>query len=581
MGKSGGKGISYFGLVAMGIGCMLGTSWLLLTGTWLETAGGPLNLVVAFALCIIIELPFAFAYMEAIPMLPLPGGEVVYSYAAFGSRGGFAVGWAGILMNTIVFCWVDLAAVSLLDELFPALGRTAVLYELGDFPVTLPNVAIQLALAGAILWVQLRGANVCASLAKLATVVLLIMCAVGLAVCFTHFDPAVYASDGGLDFDFAGSASLLSLLVFSVAGWETVSKAAADASGPAARKAGAALITCLFLVTGILCLVSTAVAGCMPWREAVGRTAPFADVLVSITGVPAVRVLFLATAFVGAVGVMNSTLYSSAQMLYGLSRFALVSRAFSALHPKYGTPARCIWFTAAFVVLTPFTGRLFFLPFINIASLATIVMWIMSLAAVLRLRRARPDLRRPVRMPGGRVTAVLGVAASVFLAGNILLPFSPGALDGLEYALAAALAHHPSVLVLDEATSGLDPVVRDELLDELMAFSAQGEHSILMSSHITTDLEKAADYIAYLHQGQLLFFEEKDRLLEDHGRLVCTRADLTRVDPAYVLAVRQGEYSTEALIRDKEAFRRKYPRLTVDPVTLDEIMVFLERGTRS
>ena len=193
-------------------------------------------------------------------------------------------------------------------------------------------------------------------------------------------------------------------------------------------------------MTGILCLVSTAVAGCMPWREAVGRTAPFADVLVSITGVPAVRVLFLATAFVGAVGVMNSTLYSSAQMLYGLSRFALVSRAFSALHPKYGTPARCIWFTAAFVVLTPFTGRLFFLPFINIASLATIVMWIMSLAAVLRLRRARPDLRRPVRMPGGRVTAVLGVAASVFLAGNILLPFSPGALDGLEYALAAALA---------------------------------------------------------------------------------------------------------------------------------------------
>ena len=162
MGKSGGKGISYFGLVAMGIGCMLGTSWLLLTGTWLETAGGPLNLVVAFALCIIIELPFAFAYMEAIPMLPLPGGEVVYSYAAFGSRGGFAVGWAGILMNTIVFCWVDLAAVSLLDELFPALGRTAVLSELGDFPVTLPNVAIQLALAGAILWVQLRGGPTCA-----------------------------------------------------------------------------------------------------------------------------------------------------------------------------------------------------------------------------------------------------------------------------------------------------------------------------------------------------------------------------------------------------------------------------------
>ena len=446
MEKQGGGKISFFGLVAMGVGCMLGTSWLLLTGTWLDTAGGPLNLAVAFALCVVIELPFAFSYMEAIPMLPLPGGEVVYSYAAFGPRGGFAVGWAGILMNTIVFCWVDLAAVSLLDELFPALGKTAVLYHVGEFPVTLPNLVLQLLLAEAILWVQIRGADVCASLAKLATVVLLVMCAVGLAVCFTHFDPAVYASDGGMEFDFAGSASLLSLLVFSVAGWETVSKAAADAAGPAARKAGAALITCLFLVTGILCLVSTAVAGCMPWRETVGRTAPFADVLVAITGLSWVRPLFLVTAFVGAVGVMNSTLYSSARMLYGLARFALVPRAFEKLHPRYGTPVRCIWFTAAFVALTPFTGKLFFIPFINVASLTTIVMWVMSFAAVLVLRRTRPELPRPVSMPGGRVTAALGAAASAFLAGNILLPMSPGALNGLEYALAAALTLLGAVL---------------------------------------------------------------------------------------------------------------------------------------
>ena len=435
----GNKSISFFGLVAMGIGCMLGTSWLLLTGPWLEVAGGPLNLAVAFALCIVVELPFAFAYMEAIPMLPRQGGEVVYSSAAFGPGGGFAVGWAGVLMNSIVFCWVDLAAISLLDELFPALGRVGLLYTVGGHSVTLPNVLCQLALAGAIVYIQYRGADLCASLAKLATVVLLTMCLAGLAVCFSHFDPAVYAADGGLEFHFSGSASLLSMLVFSVAGWETVAKAAADATGPAARKAGAALITCLLIVTALLCLVPTAVAGNLPWRTAVDRTAPFADVLVSITGWPAVRLAFLATAFVGAVGVMNSTLYSSAQMLYGLSRFGLVSEKFSALHPKYGTPARCIWFTAAFVVLTPFTGRLFFLPFINIASLATIVMWVMTLAAVLRLRRTRSDLPRPVRMPGGRPMAAFGVLAALFLAGNILLPFSPGALTPLEYLLALGL----------------------------------------------------------------------------------------------------------------------------------------------
>ncbi|MBS6282063.1 MAG: APC family permease [Oscillospiraceae bacterium] len=435
----GNKSISFFGLVAMGIGCMLGTSWLLLTGPWLEVAGGPLNLAVAFALCIVVELPFAFAYMEAIPMLPRQGGEVVYSSAAFGPGGGFAVGWAGVLMNSIVFCWVDLAAISLLDELFPALGRVGLLYTVGGHSVTLPNVLCQLALAGAIVYIQYRGADLCASLAKLATVVLLTMCLAGLAVCFSHFDPAVYAADGGLEFHFSGSASLLSMLVFSVAGWETVAKAAADATGSAARKAGAALITCLLIVTALLCLVPTAVAGNLPWRTAVDRTAPFADVLVSITGWPAVRLAFLATAFVGAVGVMNSTLYSSSRMLYGLARSKLVPGGFGRLHPRYGTPTRCVWFAAAFVLPAPFTGKLFFRPLIHVASLATIVMWVMTLAAVLRLRRTRSDLPRPVRMPGGRPMAAFGVLAALFLAGNILLPFSPGALTPLEYLLALGL----------------------------------------------------------------------------------------------------------------------------------------------
>ncbi|MCQ4771548.1 APC family permease [Intestinimonas massiliensis] len=435
----GNKSISFFGLVAMGIGCMLGTSWLLLTGPWLEVAGGPLNLAVAFALCIVVELPFAFAYMEAIPMLPRQGGEVVYSSAAFGPGGGFAVGWAGVLMNSIVFCWVDLAAISLLDELFPALGRVGLLYTVGGHSVTLPNVLCQLALAGAIVYIQYRGADLCASLAKLATVVLLTMCLAGLAVCFSHFDPAVYAADGGLEFHFSGSASLLSMLVFSVAGWETVAKAAADATGSAAQKAGAALITCLLIVTALLCLVPTAVAGNLPWRTAVDRTAPFADVLVSITGWPAVRLAFLATAFVGAVGVMNSTLYSSSRMLYGLARSKLVPGGFGRLHPRYGTPTRCVWFAAAFVLPAPFTGKLFFRPLIHVASLATIVMWVMTLAAVLRLRRTRSDLPRPVRMPGGRPMAAFGVLAALFLAGNILLPFSPGALTPLEYLLALGL----------------------------------------------------------------------------------------------------------------------------------------------
>ncbi len=148
----------------------------------------------------------------------------------------------------------------------------------------------------------------------------------------------------------------------------------------------------------------------------------------------------------------------------------------------------------------------------------------------------------------------------------------------MKLSLSAALAHRPKLLILDEATAGLDPVVRDEILDEFLGFIQDEDHAILMSSHITSDLEKVADYIAYIHQGEVVLSDAKDSILDSYGRVGCTAAQLEAIDPHDVLRVRKGSFGCEALVKDRAAFSRKYPMLLVERTTLEDIMLFVGKG---
>ena len=144
--------------------------------------------------------------------------------------------------------------------------------------------------------------------------------------------------------------------------------------------------------------------------------------------------------------------------------------------------------------------------------------------------------------------------------------------------IASALAHHPQLLILDEATSGLDPVVREEILDLFLEFIQDEDRSILLSSHITSDLDKIADYIAYLHKGELMLCRPRDELMDTLGILRCGKEDLARVDAGHILRLRENRFGVEVLVQDREQLRRHHPELVVDNSNIEEMMLFYARG---
>lgn len=143
-----------------------------------------------------------------------------------------------------------------------------------------------------------------------------------------------------------------------------------------------------------------------------------------------------------------------------------------------------------------------------------------------------------------------------------------------------ALVHKPKILILDEPTSGLDPVVRDEILDMFLEFIQDENNTILLSSHITSDLEHVADRIVFIDHGKLIMNENKDEILDNYGILKCKKDDFKNINKGDIISYKKGKYEYQVLVSNKNKIKRKYKDYVIDKITLDELMVLIVKGEK-
>lgn len=146
--------------------------------------------------------------------------------------------------------------------------------------------------------------------------------------------------------------------------------------------------------------------------------------------------------------------------------------------------------------------------------------------------------------------------------------------------IATSLAHKPKLLILDEPTSGLDPVVRSEVLDIFLKFIVDDEHSILLSTHITSDLEHIADEIIFIDKGKKILDKTRDEIIDNYGVLKCDIDYFEKINKEDILRYRKTKYTYEMLVDNKEKMSKKYAECVVDKITLEDLMLLIIKGEK-
>jgi len=426
--------------LALGVGAIIGVGWVVVSGDWLAR-GGPLGAIIGFFIGGLLLVFVGLCYAELTPAIPVAGGEVAFSYKAFGVGPSFLTGWFLSLAYVIMCPFEAVAIGSLVDYLLPSL-KSHTLYSVGGNPVSLLSISAGVILSLLIIAMNIRGVKTAARFQTIATSLIFVCTAAFTLIAlakgsFSHMTPLF--SQGGNPVAILGSIiAVLGVVPFFYSGFDTIPQGAEESKvGLKPRDLGKAVILSLLVSAVFYGVVILALSLCMPWQETIRYEMPTAAAFQAAFGYVWAAKLVIFAAFLGLITTFNAFFIAASRIIFALGRGGLLPERLGEVDEKRQTPKQAILFVGLITLIGPFIGKSGLLPMVNVGSLAFISGWFVTCLSAVRLRKTAPEMNRPYRVKH-KSALYLGTIISGLLIVFMIFPGSTAQLKWpLEYGLFA------------------------------------------------------------------------------------------------------------------------------------------------
>lgn len=415
--------IGLMGLIALGISCIFGSSWLVMGGIWLEKSGGPLNAIISFIFYTILIMIIAKSYLEISSILPASKGEVDYVKTAYGNKAAFLAGWSSLLVNALLCAWQSIAISKMLNYILGDYFSFKVLYRIGGYDITTFSLLIGILLICFVGALQIKGNSSLVKLSMAISVIVFGIVILTMLYSANHFSLSNLKPMNSKPL-IEGTLSLMVILPFSIAGWETIVKGSNVNGCSDPKMLRKAMYSGILISSFLYLFILIYQAGIMPWTTNISEALPYVAGLDHVMGSRLFGLLIIIAAAFNIIGVYNGMMFGAVKSIVLLSDNGYLPRSLSRESEVTGSHVTAIIFLSALIIIVPFIGEAAFKPVINATAFIYVLLWGSTVVSNIKLKRKKqgnPKLVDFIKNPS--------MLCILFLGLSMILPFSPGSLS--------------------------------------------------------------------------------------------------------------------------------------------------------